>query len=98
MDSVSARDHAGIRVATHHFSDHVTVVVEANGAAHDGEAANGIPVPWDDVHVNGRDFAVSRAIAQDHGGELIVDLGERERGARFTLRLPVPARASAPLA
>ena len=96
MDSVKTRDHAGIRVATHHFGDHVAVVVEANGAAHHGEAANGIPVSLDDKHVNGRDFAISRAIARDHGGDLIVESGERERGTRFTLRLPVPARASAP--
>ena len=48
MDSVNARGHDGIRVATHHLSDHVAVVVETNGAAHHGEAANGISVALDD--------------------------------------------------
>ena len=95
MDAATARDDAAIRVATHHVDDHVAVVVEANGAAHHSEAASGIPAALDDGHVNGRDLAIARAIAQDHGGDLVVDVGERERGTRFTLRLPVPARVSA---
>jgi two-component system, LuxR family, sensor kinase FixL len=33
-------------------------------------------------------LALSKSIAQNHGGDVIVDCGRQGRGARFTLRLP----------
>lgn len=42
----------------------------------------------------GLGLAMSKAIAQNHGGDLTVDPGGRGRGACFTLHLPIPeARA-----
>jgi signal transduction histidine kinase len=67
--------------------------VEANGVAEQGEAPNEAPEPLDDLREGGGDLAVSRAIAQDCGGDLVVDSGERERS---TPRPGLPARASAP--
>jgi two-component system sensor kinase FixL len=37
----------------------------------------------------GLGLAISRSIAQSHGGDLVVDPGGKGRGARFTLILPV---------
>jgi two-component system sensor kinase FixL len=37
----------------------------------------------------GLGLAISRTIAQNHGGELIVDPGGAGRGARFVVRLPL---------
>jgi signal transduction histidine kinase len=34
-------------------------------------------------------LAISRSIAQNHGGDLIVDPGGEGRGARFVLSLPI---------
>jgi hypothetical protein len=82
-------------VATLGDGDQVTVVIEVNGAALHGAAANRTPVALNDKRANGRALAVARAIAQKQGGDLVVDCEERERGTRITLRLPVPARASA---
>jgi two-component system, LuxR family, sensor kinase FixL len=96
MDAVKTRDHPGIRVATHRFHDHVAVVVETNGVAYHDEAMNGSSVFSDDKRVYGKEIAMSRAIAQDHGGDLLVDSGERMQGTRFTLQLPLPASATAP--
>jgi two-component system, LuxR family, sensor kinase FixL len=39
----------------------------------------------------GLGLAISRTIAQTHGGDLTVDAGGANRGACFTLHLPVPA-------
>jgi two-component system sensor kinase FixL len=37
----------------------------------------------------GLGLAISRTIAQNHGGELLVDPGGDGRGARFVVRLPL---------
>jgi two-component system sensor kinase FixL len=41
--------------------------------------------------VLGLGLSISRAIAQNHSGDLTVDPGGNGRGARFELRLPVVA-------
>lgn len=43
----------------------------------------------------GLGLAISKSIAQTHGGDLIVDPGGRGRGACFTLLLPLPDEANA---
>ncbi|MFK8252395.1 two-component system sensor histidine kinase NtrB [Ancylobacter terrae] len=43
----------------------------------------------------GLGLAISRTIAQNHGGDLTVDPGGSGRGACFTLTLPAPPRAAA---
>jgi two-component system, LuxR family, sensor kinase FixL len=40
----------------------------------------------------GPNLALSKSIAQNHGGDLFVDAGGQARGARFTLRLPLVSR------
>lgn len=40
----------------------------------------------------GLGLAISRSIAQNHGGDLSVDPGGKNRGARFDLRLPISAK------
>jgi len=44
-----------------------------------------------------KDLSIARAIAHDHGGELMVDCDGRDRGTRFTLRLPLLAEAASSL-
>jgi len=68
------------------------VVVKTRGVAGQGEAPNALPE--DEQREHGGDAVVSRAIAQDRGGDSVVDSGERERVTRFTPA--VPARVSAP--
>jgi two-component system sensor kinase FixL len=81
-----------VRIATRSAGDGVLVSVEDNGS--------GIP-PAEFEHLFkafssskgaglGLGLAISKTIAQTHGGDLLVDPGGAGRGACFTLRLPLP--------
>ena len=82
------------------------------GASHGAPfgAPSGAPVgaPQGEIAVNcaestdGRrncekDLSIARAIAHGHGGELMVDCDGRDRGRKFTLRLPLQAEAASSL-
>jgi signal transduction histidine kinase len=64
---------------------------QANGARA-GEAPEEMPEPLDERRECGCVLAASRAIAQDGGGDLVMDRGDRER---FAPQPASPARASA---
>jgi two-component system sensor kinase FixL len=75
----------------------------ARGSIGPGDAAPAIPLG--EIAINcaestdGRrncekDLSIARAIAHGHGGELMVDCDGRDRGTRFTLRLPLQAEAA----
>lgn len=100
----------GIRLATQRLGEHVMVVAELRPAAAQGGAPLGAPpgVPLGEIAINcaestdGRrncekDLSIARAIAHGHGGELMVDCDGRDRGTKFTLRLPLQAEAASSL-
>lgn len=98
IDIVRPPDAPGIRVATHRFRDHVAVVVDLGLAVEPGKAGGLGTAATGGSGLSEKDLAISRAIAQDHGGDLLVDTDGHERGTRLTLRLPLPARVATPSA
>src|SRR3954469_10131039 len=98
FEAVLGREAARIVVSTSLDDRHVLLSVEDNGP--------GItPDKLDDLFQafkSGRSgmgigLAISRTIAQSHGGDLLVDPGGDGRGARFVVRLPLgPAPAALP--
>jgi two-component system sensor kinase FixL len=46
--------------------------------------------PFSASMVEGLGLAISRTIAQNHGGSLNVDPGDAGHGARYELHLPLP--------
>ena len=96
LDTIKSRGHAGIRIATHRFRDHVAVVVDVTGPAERGEQGKAPSAVSGGSRIYEKDLAISKAIAQDHGGDLLVDTDGQEQGTRFTLRLPLPVQTAAP--
>jgi two-component system sensor kinase FixL len=100
LDAAAQTGADGIRLATQRLGDHVSVVAElrpsvADDAAAVGEIARNCAESTDGRRNCEKDLAIARAVAHGHGGELTVDCDGRSRGARFTLRLPLPAPAEA---
>jgi two-component system sensor kinase FixL len=89
LDEAGQRHAAGIRLTTGCWQGHVTVVAETSGNGGD-EFADNCAASTNGRRICEKDLAVARAIAQNHGGDLVVDAEGRDRGARFTLRLPLP--------
>jgi two-component system sensor kinase FixL len=95
----AAREHPHPRVTVEtrikgHF---LTVSVEDNGP---GLKPSVVPTLFTAFSSSkrtgmGLGLSISRTIAQNHGGELLVDPGGQGRGACFTLQLPVVAESDA---
>lgn len=81
----------GLRLTTRRVGDHAAVVAELPPSADHGEFASNCAESTDGRRNCENDLAIARAIAHDHGGELTVDGDGRDRGTRFTLRLPLLA-------
>ena len=74
----------------------VAHVAKTRSAAGQGDAPKTVPEPLDEQGEHGGGPAVSHAIAKGHGGDLVVDSGERERETRSQPAPAAPARVSAP--
>ena len=81
-----------VRVTTRSAGNAVLVSVDDNGPGIAPEQAEHLFKAFSSSKGAGLGLglAISKTIAQTHGGDLLVDPGGAGRGARFTLRLPLP--------
>jgi two-component system sensor kinase FixL len=88
--------HPTITVHTDHGEDVVWFSVEDNGPGIPAERMRTLFSAFRSEGGNGMGIGltISRAIAQNHLGELLVDPGGDGRGARFTVRLPAAEEAA----
>ncbi|HMA72774.1 MAG TPA: PAS domain S-box protein [Xanthobacteraceae bacterium] len=93
LEAVKGRPEAEISITTCRTEKRIAIRVEDNGP---GIRAEAIPDLFkafasSKSHGLGLGLAISKTIAQSHGGTLEVDPGGKGRGARFTLSLPLTA-------
>jgi two-component system sensor kinase FixL len=93
IDAVRGRESPEVRITSRRAGDVLEVSVVDNGP---GIPADTLPNLFRAFSSSkgdglGLGLAISRTIAQTHGGDLTVDAGGADRGACFTLHLPVPA-------
>ncbi|MHB2165562.1 two-component system sensor histidine kinase NtrB [Alsobacter sp. R-9] len=95
FEALKGRQDGIVRVSTERQGDTFVIAVEDNGP---GLPASMVPTLFKAFSSSkrtgmGLGLSISRAIAQNHAGDLTVDPGGDGRGARFELRLPVVAEA-----
>jgi two-component system sensor kinase FixL len=88
LESSGVRDASRVSIATQRAANQVLVVVE--GPAIPPQKLPELFEPFSASIVEGLGLAISRTIAQNHGGGLQVEPGGGGSGARYTLRLPLP--------
>jgi two-component system sensor kinase FixL len=91
FEACRQQEHPTVRLETRSHDDWLTVSVEDNGP---GLKPAMVPTLFTAFSSSkrtgmGLGLSISRTIAQNHGGELLVDPGGHGQGARFTLQLPV---------
>jgi two-component system, LuxR family, sensor kinase FixL len=100
LEAVKSGDHARIWIETQARDGVVRFSVRDNGAGVPPEAVPNLFKAFASTKRTGLGLglAISRTIAQNHGGDLTVDPGGHGRGACFSLVLPEPptARMTAP--
>jgi two-component system, LuxR family, sensor kinase FixL len=79
-----------VRVVTRREAHQILVVVEDDGPGIPPETLRDLFKPFSARMVEGLGLAISRTIAQNHGGALSVDPGNGGHGARYALTLPLP--------
>ncbi|MBL0935430.1 MAG: PAS domain S-box protein [Rhizobiaceae bacterium] len=91
FDAVQGLERPEIAVATRREGRWVTVAVTDNGLGIASEAIGDLFKAFSSGKRKGMGLglAISRSIAQSHGGDLTVDPGGDGRGARFELALPL---------
>jgi two-component system, LuxR family, sensor kinase FixL len=82
---------AEVRVTTRREQNEIHVVIEDDGPGIAPDALRDLFKPFSSKMVEGLGLAISRTIAQNHGGALSVDPGGNGSGASYALHLPVPA-------
>jgi two-component system, LuxR family, sensor kinase FixL len=92
LEAVKDRSEPELRVEARQEDETLRVIVEDNGP---GIASDLLPNLFSVFSSSkrtglGLGLAISRTIAQNHGGDLTVEPGTSGRGARFTLHLPLP--------
>ena len=96
------RDDGLVIVSTGQDGAYLTITVEDNGPGIPPAAMPNLFKAFATTKTTGMGLglSISRSIAQNHSGDLVVDPGGHGRGARFTVQLPVASReedaASAP--
>lgn len=93
LEAVKTSQNPSIRISTLAEGRNVHLIVADNGA---GIPQDALPNLFKAFSTSkrtglGLGLAISRTIAQNHGGDLLVDPGGQGRGAAFTLVLPDPA-------
>jgi two-component system, LuxR family, sensor kinase FixL len=96
LEAVRGRPNPEVVITTRRAAKGVAIQVEDNGP---GIRADTVPVLFKAFASSkngglGLGLAISRTIAQSHGGTLDVDPGGQGRGAQFTLSLPLTAPGS----
>jgi two-component system, LuxR family, sensor kinase FixL len=96
------RDDGLVIVSTGQDGAYLTITVEDNGPGIPPAAMPNLFKAFATTKTTGMGLglSISRSIAQNHSGDLVVDPGGHGRGARFTVQLPAASReedaASAP--
>ncbi len=96
LEAVKDQEGPEVHLIARPVSDGVVVAVQDNGPGISKEA---IPSLFRAFSTSkrrglGLGLAISRTIAQNHGGDLTVDPGGNGRGACFTLHLPLPTETT----
>src|SRR5215468_731839 len=96
IDAAKDAETPDVRVATGLAEGAVLMTVEDNGPGIPAESMPDLFKAFSSSKGSGLGLglAISRTIAQTHGGDLKVDPGGNGRGACFTLQLPLPSPAS----
>jgi two-component system, LuxR family, sensor kinase FixL len=94
VDAASNQQEPDVRVETNHANGVAAVEVEDNGPGISSDVATDLfsAPPSSKGEEPGLSLAISRTIAQNHGGDLVVGPGGHGRGTRLTLRLPLVSR------
>lgn len=97
VEAVRSAETRWIRIATEQAGDDITVTVEDSGPGITEEAFASLFKAFasDKSSGLGLGLAISRSIAQNHGGDLSAERGGVTSGARFVLRLPINENGAA---
>lgn len=92
IEAVRGRQRAEIRIASRAEDNHILVKISDNGPGIAADVWPKLFKVFTTTKTNGLGvgLAISKTIAQNHGGDLLCEPGGRGEGARFTLRLPIP--------
>jgi two-component system sensor kinase FixL len=93
VEAVRGRERPQVVVSTRLDDRHLLLAIEDNGPGIPQERQADLFQAFKTGKRSGMGLglAISRTIAQNHGGELLVDPGGDGRGARFVVRLPLRA-------
>jgi two-component system sensor kinase FixL len=91
MEAVKNRDERWIRIAVHADDGRLLIEVEDSGPGIPMETVRNLFKAFSTSKKTGLGLglAISRSIAQNHGGDLLVEPGGGGRGATFVLSLPL---------
>jgi two-component system sensor kinase FixL len=92
LDAAKTAVRPRVRLSTRRLDAQIVLAVEDNGAGIDPEAFSNLFKAFSSSKSSGMGLglAISKTIAQAHGGDLTVDPGGGGRGACFSLHLPLP--------
>jgi two-component system sensor kinase FixL len=91
LGTIRAHAATEVRVKTRRELNEILILVEDDGPGIAPDTMRDLFRPFSSKMVEGLGLAISRTIAQNHGGSLSVDPGGNGSGARYALHLPVPA-------
>jgi two-component system sensor kinase FixL len=93
LDAVKDYNTPDVRVTTMRMDGTVVLSVQDNGPGIDPGVVSELFKAFSTSKGSGMGLglAISRTIAQNHGGDLVVEPGGNGRGACFKLQLPIPA-------